>query len=160
MATPTSLPATFVAGNVLTAAQMNDLRGAFRILQVVVATDGTSRTTTSTSYVDANISVTITPTSADSDVLLVWQASGKSSAGSTHEIGFMAITDASDVVQNQISFGNNNLDDAYAGAIVTAYLSPATTSATTYKGRFKADSSTVQLNGVGTGHLYAIEVSA
>ena len=72
MATPTSLPATFVAGNVLTAAQMNDLRGAFRILQVVRATDSTARSTTSTSFVDANISVTITPTSSSSDVLLIW----------------------------------------------------------------------------------------
>jgi hypothetical protein len=33
MATPTNLPATFVAGNVLTAAQQNGLRGAFRVLQ-------------------------------------------------------------------------------------------------------------------------------
>ena len=33
MATPTNLPATQTSGNVLTAAWLNDLRGAFRILQ-------------------------------------------------------------------------------------------------------------------------------
>jgi hypothetical protein len=38
MAAVTPLPATFVSGDVLTAAQMNDLRGAFRVLQVVSAT--------------------------------------------------------------------------------------------------------------------------
>ena len=35
MATPTTLPATFVSGNVLEALQLNDLRGAFRVLQTV-----------------------------------------------------------------------------------------------------------------------------
>jgi hypothetical protein len=38
MATPTTLPASFVAGSILTAAELNDLRGAFRVLQVVNAT--------------------------------------------------------------------------------------------------------------------------
>jgi hypothetical protein len=38
MATPTTLPATFVAGNVLEAEQLNDLRGAFRVLQTVSTT--------------------------------------------------------------------------------------------------------------------------
>ncbi|HEY7821527.1 MAG TPA: hypothetical protein VIG24_01775, partial [Acidimicrobiia bacterium] len=37
-----------------------------KILQVVRATDGTNRTTTSTSFVDASISVTITPQKNDS----------------------------------------------------------------------------------------------
>jgi hypothetical protein len=31
MATPTNLPASFVSGAILTAAQQNDLRGAFRV---------------------------------------------------------------------------------------------------------------------------------
>jgi hypothetical protein len=44
MATPTTLPASFVAGNILTAAQLNNLRGAFRVLQVVQATDATLTT--------------------------------------------------------------------------------------------------------------------
>jgi hypothetical protein len=35
MATPTALPTAFVAADVLTAANMNLLRGAFRVLQVV-----------------------------------------------------------------------------------------------------------------------------
>ena len=47
MATPTTLPASFTAGQVLTAAQMNDLRGAFRVLQVVQATKANTFSTTS-----------------------------------------------------------------------------------------------------------------
>ena len=163
MATPTSLPATFVAGNVLTAAQMNDLRGAFRILQVVRATDSTDRTTTSTSFVDANISVTITPTSTDSDILLIWLLSHR--VETANAIGKYRITDSSN---NSIS----GAESALAGLIATTrnyssmtligFDSPATTSATTYKGRFSAESgATVEIeNGLRTGQLFALEISA
>ena len=75
MATPTSLPATFVAGNVLTAAQMNDLRGAFRIVSVKHA----SLTATQSASVasGANVAVTslsITHTLADSANKLIIHA--------------------------------------------------------------------------------------
>jgi len=166
MATPTSLPATFVAGNVLTAAEMNDLRGAFRILQVVRATDATDRTTTSTSFVDANISVTITPSSATSDVLLVWSLRRDTlSTGSTRSN--FQITDNSNTA---ISGAENHLVGLLASTIrnqfdvtLIGYDSPATTSATTYKGRFKVQDSgsTAEIqNADNTGQLFALEISA
>ena len=72
MATPTSLPATFTSGQVLTAAQMNSLRGAFRILQVVSTSKTDTFSTSSTSFTDVTgLSVSITPTSADSDILVI-----------------------------------------------------------------------------------------
>ena len=70
MATPTTLPASFTAGQVLTAAQMNDLRGAFRVLQVVQGSTQTQVTTTSTSYVTTGLSATITPSSTSSLILV------------------------------------------------------------------------------------------
>ena len=70
MATPTTLPATFTAGQVLTAAQMNNLRGAFRILQVVTGTSATNTTTTSTSYVTSGLSASITPSATSSKVMI------------------------------------------------------------------------------------------
>ena len=80
MATPTTLPASFTAGQVLTAAQMNDLRGAFRILQVIEGTTSTQVVTTSTSYVTTNLTASITPSATSSKVLiLVNSPSGKDS---------------------------------------------------------------------------------
>jgi len=72
MATPTSLPATFVAGNVLTAAQMNSLRGAFRIQQVVSTTKtDTFSAAISATWTDVTgLNLSITPTSATSKVLI------------------------------------------------------------------------------------------
>jgi len=165
MATPTSLPATFVAGNVLTAAEMNGLRGAFRILQVVRATDATDRSTTSTSFVDANISVTITPTSATSDILLIWALYGVPSGGANAR-GEYQITDSSNVAISGAEFtrlGHNSTSAPIYGDVrVIGYDSPATTSATTYKGRFEAASGTTNniTNSANTGQLFALEISA
>ena len=164
MATPTSLPATFVAGNVLTAAQLNNLRGAFRILQVVRATDGTARTTTSTSFVDASISVTITPTSASSDVMLIWSANKENFVGTT-ERGRFQITDSSNVAisgAEEHTIGDAGADNTFATFTIIGYDSPATTSATTYKGRFMCESggTTTRINNTATGQLFALEISA
>jgi hypothetical protein len=74
MATPTTLPATFVAGNVLTAAQMNNLRGAFRILQVVSTTKTDTFSASVASAGEAEVtglSATITPSATSSKILVI-----------------------------------------------------------------------------------------
>jgi hypothetical protein len=71
MATPTNLPSSTVAGQVLTSQYVNDLRGAFRILQVVSTTKNDTFTTASTSFVDVTgLSVSITPQSTTSKILV------------------------------------------------------------------------------------------
>ena len=69
MATPTNLPGDFSPGQVLTAANMDDLRGAFRILQVVQASHSTEVSTTSTSYVTTGLTASITPQATTSKIL-------------------------------------------------------------------------------------------
>jgi hypothetical protein len=84
MATPTTLPATFVAGNVLTAAQMNDLRGAFRVLQVVSTTKTDTFTMSSTTYATVTgLTATITPSSATSKILVVASLSASGQTATT-----------------------------------------------------------------------------
>ena len=88
MATPTTLPATFVSGDVLTAAQMNDLRGGFRVLQVLSTAKIDTFSSSSTSYVDVTgLSVAITPQFSTSKILVMAQINaGLSSTanGSAH----------------------------------------------------------------------------
>jgi len=149
MATPTSLPATFVAGNVLTAAQMNDLRGAFRILQVVSTTK--TDTFTASVAIGATTSITgltasITPSSATSKVLVLAQVN----ASATLTYAESAVTiltrggtpicvgDAAGSRSRGTSgSGLNALAGTWGGeaayGIPILFLdSPATTSATTY----------------------------
>ena len=137
--------------------------GGGKVLQIVRATDGTNRTTTSTSFVDASISVTITPQKSDSAILLVWSLLG----AQTGAAGFSRyqITDNSNnaVSGAQGSFMGSATTSLGLNAMQTliGYSTPATTSATTYKGRFLATAGTNTLSNNSTpGQLYAIEVSA
>jgi hypothetical protein len=140
-----------------------DIAGLGKIVQIVRATDTTQRSTTSNSYVDANISVTITPQKSDSKVLVLWF--GMLVHGGTADYAYVQITDASN---NAISgaenayIGSGSTSSFYAFTSIIAYATPATTSATTYKLRFKALSSgTAQINNnENTGQMYAIEVAA
>ena len=130
-----------------------------KVLQVVRATDTTERVTTSTSFTDASISVTITPQKSTSVILLIW--------------AFYPVT-SSVYPEFQITDNSNNaLSGAEAASIgdgggfqtaltLIAYATPATTSATTYKARFRAPSgqTVVIRNQLQTGQMYAIEVSA
>lgn len=135
---------------------------AGKIIQVVRATDSTRRTTTSLSYVDASLSVTITPTNSANDILLLWFFNGR-----TDTSGVFLLTQITDNSNNAISGAEGTATGANAvqgmqtpGALV-AWDSPATTSATTYKARYKASSAgTVEImNNQSTGQLYAIEVA-
>ena len=147
-----------------------DLAGG-KILQIVRATDSTQRTTTSTSFVDADISVTITPQKSNSAILLIWTANvfvTGTDAGTL--FGRVTITDNSNnsLVGNRASIGSVNItitgtaENLHTFTLV-GYSTPATTSATTYKGRMLSGSASTTMrvrNDEYTGQLYAIEVSA
>jgi hypothetical protein len=157
----------FTAGEVLAAADLNDTFAAKlnlaggKILQIVRATDTTLRTTTSGSMVDASISVTITPQYSTSSVLLIW--SYKAAVTTSGNYILTQITNASNsaISGTQQGVFRSAVADQEVMQILIGFDSPATTSATTYKGRFSSISGTVTLgNSTITGQLYAIEVSA
>jgi len=145
MATPTTLPATFVAGNVLTAAQMNNLRGAFRVLQVVQTVKTDTFSTASTTYVDVTgMSATITPSATSNKVLVIVQTA-VSCAGDGAASAYLQLTGGNagtyigDAASNRVrtAYGLNGTSVNISGLTYSAsiiYLdSPSTTSATTYK---------------------------
>ena len=141
MATPTTLPASFTAGQVLTAAQQNALRGAFRVLQVVSTIKTDTFTSSSTSFIDiTGLSVSITPQSADSKVLVLAQVTGSEDVGTGP--GFIQLVRGSTAIDIGDAAGSRvrasaGLSAPYAtepGVFGLVFLdSPATTSATTYK---------------------------
>jgi hypothetical protein len=157
---PSDLVANYPAlGQQLAEDVETELAASGKILQVIRATDVTDRTTTSTSFVDATISVTITPQKNTSSILLLWSAQ-KRPANS--DFVFFAITDTSNAVISQGYLGSSNQTDMQIATVLVGWASPATTSATTYKGRFRSGNgglATLQ-NTIHTGQLYAIEVTA
>jgi hypothetical protein len=134
-----------------------------KILQVVRATDSTDRFTNSTTFIDAGLSVTITPQKNDSAILLIvnnFQYTNDSGNGIRTQI-----TDASNnaISGAEATRGGVAADFLHAQVTVIAWATPATTSATTYKLRFRSNTvgQGVDLfNATNTGQMYAIEVSA
>jgi hypothetical protein len=136
-----------------------------KILQVVRATDTTLQTTTSTSFVDAGISVTITPTSSTSSILLIWSVHLDLHSGTNNYGAFIITDDLNTSIDGtgDVSHGIVSADRLLSKSNFIAWDSPATTSSKTYKGRMKAagSSSNVRLqNSTATGQLFAIEVGA
>lgn len=168
MATPTNLPASFVSGNTLTAAQMNDLRGAFRILQVVQGTYSTQVLNATDQYVDTGLSATITPSSTSSKVLIFVNQTGcyKSAGNLNSGLNLLLVYGANITLSLFAYFGlytatalqnRGNFDHVYLH-------SPNTTSAITYKTRFlntfNGAEVGVQVGNVTNSTITLMEVSA
>jgi hypothetical protein len=160
----------FLPGEILASQDLNDtfaskldLAGG-KILQIVRATDSVDRSTTSSSYVDAGLSVTITPQKSDSAILLL--ISHNVFVASSAVYGQYQITDSSN---NAISgaegtFFGVTATSLQAHLFMIGRSTPATTSAITYKERFRTNTAgqaiSIPAVGVVTPQLYAIEVSA
>lgn len=151
MPTPTALPASFSAGQVLTAANLNLLRGGFRILTVNSATKTDTFSTTSTSFVDVTgLSLTITPQSNTSKFILVAQISAGANADKVwfKFAGGNTASDVGDTAGSRIRIGMEVMVAQAVAATsgIMLYLdSPATASAITYK---------VQMASYGGGTQY------
>ena len=139
MATPTNLPASFVTGAVLTAAQMNDLRGAFRVLQIVSATSSTLAVNGTGTYADSGLTANITLSSNTNNVLILVNQSCSVDSGPS-DLNCRLVRNST-TLQTQAAVINSN-----AGTYVVHYLdSPASTSALTYKIQFA--------RGTGSGNV-------
>jgi hypothetical protein len=159
MATPTNLPADFVPGAVLTAAQMDDLRGAFRILQVVQGVNTGHASTSSTTLTDMGLSVSITPQATSNKILVT--ATFMIGFGASADDSFYTLLRGSTAIgigtagtaTNSSAYlrGNSYANQALAIVPVTITFldSPATTSATTYKMQWSTRTNVIYLNQRG-----------
>ena len=146
-----------------------------KVLQVVRATDTTLRSTSSTSFVDlTGMTVTITPEKVDSSILLLAFLSGslEGTAAGYQIFGQYQITNAANTAISGAQTNGLGLQASAPGGVavflgapvsLSAFDSPATLSAVTYKMRFKVSSASYTLyaaNNTNTGQMFAIEVAA
>jgi hypothetical protein len=118
------------------------------------------------------MSVTITPQKSDSAILILATLNTQTSSLTTgdHRGAFQITDNSNNALSGAQSgiFGDNNYSfsgQAEHGNSLSfvGYSTPATTSATTYKLRFRSLAATTTLLAVNanhTGQMYAIEVSA
>lgn len=176
MATPTTLPASFTAGQVLTAAQMNDLRGAFRVLQVNSTTLTTPFTSSSTTYtIVTGLSVSITPSSTDSKILVITHINGTNDVGVTgmtlqllRDSTAIAVGTGGTAAFSGALYEGNPASFAMDNVVVTVLDSPATTSAITYAiyaknataGTFYINRTSTSSNDRAASTITVMEISA
>ena len=137
MATPTNLPTAFVAGDILTAANMNLIRGGFRVLQVVYNYTTTSTTESLSVFSDTTLTATITPQFNTSKILVIVNQNGcLKSVGHANSALNLKLLRGSTNIGNFCTAGGytaTSIDNIFGGVGVTVLDAPATTAATTYK---------------------------
>jgi hypothetical protein len=132
-----------------------------KVLQVVTATDGTQRSTTSTSFVTGSntLSVSITPSSASNKVFLVATSTAKGAAGVSGSY-YTIFRGATNLTDNN---GFNRINSDIEGTMSMSYLdSPSSTSALTYQVYFRLSggSGTCFLNSESVlGSITAFEIA-
>ena len=160
MATPTSLPATAVAGEVLTASYVNNLRGAFRVLQVIEGRSTTQVANATTGYLDTGLTATITPQATTNKVLVI-ATTPVYMADSNSDVVLQVLRGATSIALNQQNDGTS--PNAQQTSCMIILDTPATTSATTYKIQFKnnqAAKTSYVMNASQFGSIILVEISA
>ena len=167
MATPTNLPASQTTGNVLTAAYVNDLRGSFRVLQVIYGSTSTATTNNTSTFADTTLTATITPQSSSSKVLVMVSQNGcfKSSANSENRMNLRLVRTATTIAKmsGDLFLYTGNAESNGASASISYLDSPATTSATTYKTTFCNPNNTaacIVQEGSAVSTMILMEISA
>jgi hypothetical protein len=119
------------------------------VLQVITDTQPGEQSTTSTSFVDTALSITITPTSATSKIFIVY--TGSAGNDGTQESYLTLLRDSTNLGNATTGMmriwfpGSSNFH--FSGMSMSFLDSPATTSATTYKVQFRTNSGTVYISG-------------
>jgi hypothetical protein len=166
MATPTNLPAAFTAATVLPAATLNNLRGAFRILQVVMGTTTTLVSNSTTTFADTTLTATITPQSSSSKVLVLVSHGTifRSNGNVFNGVGLRLVRGATVISTFGSGVGYTGTAIDLSTSCSTSYLdSPAVATATTYKTQFanNAAAALVQVQVSSTmSSMILLEVSA
>ena len=143
--------------------------GGGKILQVVTAKTNNRTETTSTSFVDTNISASITPASSSNKIIVILSTTVSIDSSN----GFIRLTvfrggssgtNLGDGNTGISQFGINNGNDAIGNGGFVIVDTPSTTSATTYLVRFRKDGNgTVKVpanNGEEEAVITVMEVSA
>lgn len=117
------------------------------VLQVISATYSTQLDTSSTTYVDTGLSVSITPTSSTSKILVIASLLGTGKNAANDIAKFRLVRGSTEICQVHDCFYTNDTAPNFSPVTFHTLDSPATTSSTTYKAQIASGAgSTVTFN--------------
>jgi len=158
-------------GHVLTAdsAEATGLKwaaaaGGGKVLQVVQATYATQVNVSTSTYTDTGLSVSITPSSATSKVLVMAVHTGAGKDTNDTALNLKLFRGATDLGLYSSIYALTGSAATFISNLAIQYLdSPATTSATTYKTQIMSNSNNTKVftgAGGGTSVIIAMEIGA
>jgi hypothetical protein len=128
----------FLKANSSTATGLEWAAASSAVIQIVIGSTATQKDTSSATYADSNLSATITPTSASSRILVMFNQNGLNRDNNSYQTyGNLRLlrgaTTLISIIDRNIA-ESNNTQQLNVGGVSHYYIdSPATTSATTYK---------------------------
>ena len=136
--------------------------GGGKVLQVIMGTTSTEVSSSSSSYVDSNLTATITPSSASSKVLVLVSQNGCRATG---QYGGVRLVRGATTISQMDSYLGYAAGGTSQVSISASYLdTPATTSATTYKTTVASPSGSasfkVQTDNVAMSMIVLLEIGA
>ena len=133
-----------------------------KVLQVVTATDSTQRSTTSSSYVTASntLSISITPSSSSNKIFVICNCSYGQTGEGEQGLGTI-FRDSTDLSSAGLMNSISTTGTIRSPASMSILDSPNTTSATTYQAYFKtAGGGGLEINKNGAkGTITAFEIA-
>jgi len=118
--------------------------GGGKVLQIVSGTHSTEETTSSTSFVDSSLSAQITPSATTSKVLVLISGSQRTS-GNASEVFSTVFRDSSNLGSGSgVSISYTNGGNITTPICISVLDSPSSTSALTYRMKFRASGSHAQ----------------
>ena len=138
--------------------------GGGKVLQVVFGNTLTQATSTSATFADTGITASITPSSASSKVLAIFNVNGifKNTTDTYADIRFLR--DATVLFTSGRNVANDSTDAETSSTSISILDTPATTSAITYKAQFNSAAGTtqtrVQFLNVTTSTVILMEIGA
>jgi hypothetical protein len=138
--------------------------GAGKVLQVIQATYSTQVNVSSTTYTDTGLSVSITPSSASSRVMIIATHSGTGKDTSDTSANMRLMRDATSVGIFAAIHALTGSSSTNISNLTISYVdSPATTSAVTYKTQINSSANSAKAftcAGGGVSTIIAMEIGA
>lgn len=137
--------------------------GGGKVLQVVGGSTSTQTSSTTSTFVDTNLTATITPSASTSKIVVIVQQQGLYKTGNTG-MGLKLFRNGTEIIKFAESTGStlSTATNQVAGAGVSYLDSPATTSAITYKTQLNNIDSTgtVTVQYGSTSTIILMEIGA
>jgi hypothetical protein len=120
--------------------------GGGKVLQVVMGSTTTKATSTSSTFIDTNLTASITPSATTSKVLVIVSQNGIYDSISDGGTGLKLFRGATEIALIGERIGRDNALNTVSATGSIAYLdSPSTTSSTTYKTQFNSQQGVSQV---------------